>query len=236
MLQGYLGRARDGTLGVHRWGRATDGDAQQTGICHMCVMSRPEVDPGGNTPPSESDSDENDHWSRRSKHSSKSEGHRDRRRDAGQRDHRDCRGRRGDNSPSSSLSSSSSKSDSLRMTMDPLIVLMQHNTMIDKYCTLIRDRVTFGQDRYVEVWGLKINLPPPYDGVDDAEQFDEWLIALLRYLRIINLCGPEKDSQQINVCGNALKELAFSWFYTEVESMCREHLEWIFENVVCTMF
>ena len=67
-------------------------------------------------------------------------------------------------------------------TADPSLLLVQHEeSIVDQYRLLIREGVMFGRDRYVEVKELKINLPSPYDGTDDADQFNEWLISLLRY-------------------------------------------------------
>lgn len=122
-------------------------------------------------------------------------------------------------------------------TEDPSILLTLHEeVMINRYRELVRQRVGHTNESFVEVRGVKVNTPKAYDGADDVSAFEEWLNAVLRTLRVINMCGPAKDAQRIDYCGMVLTGQASMWFQDEVESPYRQHPEWEFEDIICGIF
>lgn len=131
-----------------------------------------------------------------------------------------------------------------RMTPNPLGMdrsddvqeLDYERNTLQRYRTLIRDRV--GQERPTipELKNVKIQAPSKYHGDDDIEKFETWLTALLRWFRVNGMCGPERDALRIDLSGTTLDGLAAEWFTTEVEAYDRKVNEWLFEDLVCAMY
>jgi hypothetical protein len=101
---------------------------------------------------------------------------------------------------------------------------------------MIRERVGVSHEGFKDLKSIKISPPDSYGGEDDIEVFDNWIAGLLRWLRIQNVCGRQKDSLRIDLCGSTLKGLAADWFAEEVESFHRSIDIWQFEDVVCALY
>lgn len=94
-------------------------------------------------------------------------------------------------------------------TVDPSILLMQHEDMVvDKYRQLVRERIGEELLEYREIKAVQVDPPKKYSGVDDIEVFEEWLNGQLRLFRFVQLCGPEKDQQRVDLCGHLLEGIS----------------------------
>ena len=78
--------------------------------------------------------------------------------------------------------------------------------------------------------------PEKYSGEDDIEKFDTWLAGLLRWYRVYNVTGNEKDTMRVDLCGTALTDLAATWYADEVEAWNRRTRYWYFEDLICAMY
>ena len=87
-----------------------------------------------------------------------------------------------------------------------------------------------------EVKGLKPALPEKYNGEDNLEVFDRWLMGLMRYFRLLRICGDELDEERVVILGDALTGTAASWYSQEVEATNRLVAEWTFEELVCALY
>ena len=101
---------------------------------------------------------------------------------------------------------------------------------------MICDWVGMPRGDFTDVKGIKVSPPEKYGGEDDIEIFDTWLAGLLRWLRVQNVCGSKKDTLRVDLCGTTLKGLAANWFAEEVESFNRPVIDWMFKEVVCTLY
>ena len=90
--------------------------------------------------------------------------------------------------------------------------------ILNKYKQVVYERVGRTRAYLPEVKGLKPSLPKKYDGEDNLEVFDRWLMGLLRYFRLLRICGPELDEERVVICGEALEGIAASWYDQEVEA------------------
>ncbi|KII83084.1 hypothetical protein PLICRDRAFT_180741 [Plicaturopsis crispa FD-325 SS-3] len=77
--------------------------------------------------------------------------------------------------------------------------------MFSRIVRLIRDRVgTQMITPESKIFKDGVKLPSPYAGQDDIEAFDEWLNAVLRYLRLNRAGGPEYDALRIEIAAGNL--------------------------------
>ena len=60
--------------------------------------------------------------------------------------------------------------------------------------------------------GIKANLPEAYTREDNIAKFETWLMSLLRYLRILRVCGDELDNERIILMGKTLSGVAAEWY------------------------
>ena len=58
---------------------------------------------------------------------------------------------------------------------------------------MIRDRVGYEVETQVDTKCICISAPNKYSGEDDIEKFNVWLTGLLRWMRVHNVTGPNKD-------------------------------------------
>ena len=58
---------------------------------------------------------------------------------------------------------------------------------------MIRDQVGYELETQVDMKSIHISAPDKYSGKDDIEKFDVWLTGLLRWMRVHNVTGPNKD-------------------------------------------
>ena len=78
--------------------------------------------------------------------------------------------------------------------------------------------------------------PEKYAGDDDIEKFDTWLAGLLRWYRVYNVTGDQKDAMRVDLCGTTLTGLAATWYADEVEAWNRQTNTWYFEDLVCGLY
>jgi hypothetical protein len=64
-------------------------------------------------------------------------------------------------------------------------------------------------------------------GDDDIERFDTWLAGLLRWYRVYNVTGDQKDAMRVDLCGTTLTGLAATWYADEVEAWNRQTNTWL---------
>jgi Retroviral aspartyl protease len=79
---------------------------------------------------------------------------------------------------------------------------------------------------------IKIDSPSKYDGKDNADLFDSWILNLVRWMRMQNLVGPARDKERLLVLGFYLEGDAHTWFDDIVAAPDRTTREWTFEDAV----
>ncbi|KAE9396141.1 hypothetical protein BT96DRAFT_996960 [Gymnopus androsaceus JB14] len=67
--------------------------------------------------------------------------------------------------------------------------------------------------------GIKIPNPSRFTGSNDVEEFDTWLLALLRWIVISRLVGKVNNDQRVQVVGSFLDEDALRWYNDEVTGL-----------------
>jgi hypothetical protein len=84
--------------------------------------------------------------------------------------------------------------------------------------------------------GPRVPTPPNYGGSTDTEVFERWLNALLRWLRVSKVCGPEHDSEQIEYTGMYLEDSTLTWFEDNVDGVYRHRSDWTFKDVITGLY
>ncbi|KAJ3479730.1 hypothetical protein NLI96_g8856 [Meripilus lineatus] len=114
----------------------------------------------------------------------------------------------------------------------------EYGRIIDNSFAWIRD--TIQQNLAVDMEEIPRSMKPPkpdkYDGSDDLEEFDKWLLALIRWMALSHLGGPGKERARLLTLGQFLSKVALEWYNTEVESPHRARRNWTLEEVICEMF
>ena len=101
---------------------------------------------------------------------------------------------------------------------------------------IIRDQVGEPLPAVPELKHVKPSPPEKYDGSDDTEVFEDWVKAVLRWMRILSLAGPALDSHRVLVLGTLLTGPALRWYNQEVAAPYRTERHWSFEKVMCAMY
>ena len=83
---------------------------------------------------------------------------------------------------------------------------------------MIRDRVGYELETQVDTKSIRISALEKYSGEDDIEKFDVWLTGLLRWMRVHNVTGPNKDTLRVDLCGTTPTSLAGTWYTDNVEA------------------
>jgi hypothetical protein len=65
--------------------------------------------------------------------------------------------------------------------------------------------------------GPRVPNPPKYGGLPDTEGFEHWLNALLWWLKVNKICGPELDSDCIEFTAMFLENTALTWFVDSID-------------------
>ncbi|KAJ3477938.1 hypothetical protein NLI96_g10118 [Meripilus lineatus] len=114
----------------------------------------------------------------------------------------------------------------------------EYGRVIDNSFAWIRD--TIQQNLAADIEEIPRSIKPPepekYDGGDDLEDFDKWLLAVIRWMALSHLGGIGKERARLLVLGQFLSKTALEWYNTEVESPHRARRNWTFEEVICEMF
>jgi hypothetical protein len=79
---------------------------------------------------------------------------------------------------------------------------------------------------------LKIDNPAKYDGKDNADHFDSWILNLVRWMRMQNLVGPARDYTRILVLGFYLEGDAHTWYDDVIAAPDRIVRDWTFEEAI----
>ena len=80
-----------------------------------------------------------------------------------------------------------------------------------RYQSLIHDRVGRTREQLPDIKNIRVSPPEKYSGEDDIEKFNTWLAGLLRWYRVYNVTGNEKDTMRVDLCGTTLTDLAATW-------------------------
>ncbi|KAJ3489357.1 hypothetical protein NLI96_g2182 [Meripilus lineatus] len=78
--------------------------------------------------------------------------------------------------------------------------------------------------------------PERYDGANDLDVFDDWVLDITRWMAISQLGGPKKEKMRILTLGQLLSKKALNWYRSEIESPFRARREWTFVDIVCGLF
>ena len=110
------------------------------------------------------------------------------------------------------------------------------DTVLRKYTTMIWERTAMPRDQLIEIKGLKVDPPEPFDGKDDLAVWERWLDGLLSYFYFYRVVGPELDGQRVLLTGTRLTGVAATWFAQEVTGPSRATRTWAFEELICSLF
>lgn len=114
-------------------------------------------------------------------------------------------------------------------------VIQYENDALDRLRRWIRERVGAAINT-PEIRGLKVSVPEAYGGADNIQEFEEWLGNVLRYYRLLRLCGNAMNSERVVYLGLMLKGKALDWFTQEVESPHRVTRHWRFTELICSLY
>ena len=84
--------------------------------------------------------------------------------------------------------------------------------------------------------GIRIPNPSKFIGSNDVEEFDTWMISLLRWIVLTRLVGPTNDDQRVQVVGSYLEGEALRWYNNEVTGLHCAKRTWTFEEVILGLF
>lgn len=87
-----------------------------------------------------------------------------------------------------------------------------------------------------QIKSVKVSQPKSYLGQDDTDEFEEWLLTVLRWLRVTRITGPELDVERVQLLGLILSGAALDWYNQEVASPYRQIRHWRFEDAVCALY
>ena len=83
---------------------------------------------------------------------------------------------------------------------------------------------------------LRLPTPSKYAGQSDIETFDAWLMDVLRWLKLNDCAGPDKEPDRIAVIGIYLSDNASAWYRDSVESVTRRRPTWTFPDIITGLF
>ncbi|KAJ3485897.1 hypothetical protein NLI96_g4629 [Meripilus lineatus] len=83
---------------------------------------------------------------------------------------------------------------------------------------------------------IKMKEPDRYDGRDDLDMFDEWLMSIVRWMALMQLGGPKRDRLRLITLGQCLSKNALEWYNSEVASPNRLHRKWTYKEAICELF
>jgi hypothetical protein len=104
------------------------------------------------------------------------------------------------------------------------------------YRDLIEEQV--GVQLVLPAGGKTVRVPNPevYKGQADIELFDNWLYAVLRWMKVNQIGRPEREQEQITVLPCFLKGEAATWYNNNVDGLGRKRHTWTFEDVVIGIY
>jgi hypothetical protein len=104
------------------------------------------------------------------------------------------------------------------------------------YCDLIEEQV--GVQLVLPTGGKTVRVPNPevYEGQADIELFDNWLYAVLQWMKVNQIGGPEREQERITVLPCFLKGEAATWYNDNVDGLGRKRRTWTFEDVVIGIY
>ncbi|KAI0088964.1 hypothetical protein BDY19DRAFT_993774 [Irpex rosettiformis] len=79
---------------------------------------------------------------------------------------------------------------------------------------------------------IKIAMPSAYEGQDDINAFQDWVIDITRFFQLTRMVGRQMDSQRVMVMGDMLKGEAARWYNTEVRAPERMQRQWSLKSVL----
>ncbi|KAJ3543852.1 hypothetical protein NM688_g5810 [Phlebia brevispora] len=74
-----------------------------------------------------------------------------------------------------------------------------------------------------------------YHGQDSTEQFENWMMSVLLWMRVLQLGGPELNNERVHVLGMVLLGPALEWYQQEVGSLYRSRINWTFVDALCAL-
>src|SRR6201999_3837582 len=107
-------------------------------------------------------------------------------------------------------------------------ILKEYSKQIRHYCD--REPTTEGSRN------SKILIPASFTGSSDVEEFDTWLLAILRWIVLSRLTGKVNDDHRIQVLGSFLDKDALHWYNDEVTGLHHSSTKWTFEKVILGLF
>ncbi|KAJ3482298.1 hypothetical protein NLI96_g7074 [Meripilus lineatus] len=110
--------------------------------------------------------------------------------------------------------------------------------VVDNSLTWISETIDemLGEELKETSRSIKMKDPERYDGTDDLDVFDGWLMDVVRWMALMQLGGSKRDRLRLITLGQCLSKNALQWYNTEVASPSRIHRTWTFKDTVCDLF
>ncbi|KAK7678118.1 hypothetical protein QCA50_018911 [Cerrena zonata] len=100
----------------------------------------------------------------------------------------------------------------------------------------VRDKLGTPSQDLPALRQLKLTLSGTYDGKDDIDIFDSWMSQICQWMRLARLCGPELDSERVDVLGTLLTGDALQWYNSVIDNPNRLDLAWDFESALVALY
>jgi hypothetical protein len=106
----------------------------------------------------------------------------------------------------------------------------------NKFHRIIDDYLGERVDNTNSVKTPKVPDPKTYQGEEDAEIFDRWLIGLLRWFRVNQYCGMELDKECIVCTALYLEDAAITWYDDNVDGIDHQKEVWSSKMVITGLY
>jgi hypothetical protein len=75
-----------------------------------------------------------------------------------------------------------------------------------------------------------------YNGVDNIETFDDWLMSVVAWIAMSGLGGPKHDESRVLFVGLRLSGEARTWYNDKVEGLYQTRKDWTFKDVIFGLY
>jgi hypothetical protein len=111
---------------------------------------------------------------------------------------------------------------------------MKHLRAIHKKYQSLMERQVGQEVEHSQMKLPKVLEPKAYEGEDDP--FERWLVSLLRWFQINQVCGPELDSELVICMAVFLQGDALMWFNGNINGMDHQWKAWLLRTVIAGLY
>jgi hypothetical protein len=109
--------------------------------------------------------------------------------------------------------------------------------LLQYYEDMIEAQVTHSFYYPKDFRGLRDSGPEPYNGSADIDEFERWLVRLLKFFQVNKMCGRKADFLRVVSVGRYLSGEASEWYEAYVYSVDRDiSIRWTFVEVIRRLF